>query len=321
MLPAPRDPVPPEAVRPDPPPDTPSLVTLLTGLLRGAGAQAARAVDGRNWVPLAEVGLSDGDDVPALLQLTRSATTAGRSRGEWLEDVVVTLGRTVHVLRECGGAVLHARLDPARGDTAAVRRALAATEMQSAVEVAMRAAPAAGRPAPVDGPTMPAMQPVTSPSPPRQPPPSPPPRRPGPGVPAPPPQPVPPPSAPARPLARMPEPVPPPPPLPLPAGMPGARGEDPALVRVDGATPPARSGTLALLALPPVEGTPATAPSDSAPSDSAAPVASLPRRRRGAPAPVGRPSNVAITPAVLRQAWASDIGTMHRLLGALQRFA
>jgi hypothetical protein len=314
MLPAPRHPVPPEAVRPDPPPDTPPLATVLGGLLQGAGAQAARAVDGRNGVSLAEVGLSDGDDIPVLLQLTRAATTAGRSRGEWLEDVVVTLGRTVHVLRECGGAVLHARLDPARGDTAAVRRALAATEMQSAVEVAMRAAPAAGRPAPVEGPTMPAMQPVTSPSPPRQPSPSP--WRPGPPVPAPPAQPATPPSAPARPLARIPEPVPPPPPLPLPTGVPGARGEDPALVRVDGATPQARSGTLALLALPPVGGT-AAAPRPTP----AAPVATWPRRRRGAPAPVGRPSGVAITPAVLRQAWASDVGTMHRLLGALQRFA
>ena len=137
MLPAPRDPRRPEA-SPDPPPDPPPLETLLRGLLQGAGAQAARAVDVSSGAPLAEVGLADGDDVAALVELTRAASAAGRSHGEWLEDVVMTLGRTVHVLRECGGAVLHARLDPARGDVDAVRRALAGAEMQRAVAVTVR---------------------------------------------------------------------------------------------------------------------------------------------------------------------------------------
>src|SRR5688500_7678441 len=138
MLPAPRDPQRPEAASPDPPPDSLPLETLLRGLLQGAGAQAARAVDVSSGSALAEVGLADGDDVAALVELTRAASAAGRSHGEWLEDVVMTLGRTVHVLRECGGAVLHARLDPARGDVDAVRRALAGAEMQRAVAITLR---------------------------------------------------------------------------------------------------------------------------------------------------------------------------------------
>ncbi len=141
---------------------------------------------------LAEVGLADGDDVSALVELTRAASAAGRSHGEWLEDVVMTLGRTVHVLRECGGAVLHARLDPARGDVDAIRRALAGAEMQRAVAVTVRSnseggaeggaedsAAAPGAHALVDVPTLPSMRPVS-----------------------PPPRPVP---APARPLARLPD--------------------------------------------------------------------------------------------------------------------
>src|SRR5918998_381455 len=113
MLPAPRDPRRPEAASPDPPPDPPPLETLLRGLLQGAGAQAARAVDGSSGAALAEVGLADGDDVAALVEITRAASAAGRSRGEWLEDVVMTLGRTVHVLRECGGGGLLAPRAPA----------------------------------------------------------------------------------------------------------------------------------------------------------------------------------------------------------------
>jgi hypothetical protein len=146
MLPAPHDPRAPEAVSPDPPPEPPPLAPLLTGLLRSAGAQAARAVDGGRGAVLAEVGLADGDDVPALVQLVQAATAAGRGRGEWLEDLVVTLGRTVHVLRDCDGVVLHMRLDPARGDVGAVRRGLAAADLQRAAEAAGRA-PAAPQPA------------------------------------------------------------------------------------------------------------------------------------------------------------------------------
>jgi hypothetical protein len=290
MLPAPRDPQRPEAASPDPPP----LETLLRGLLQGAGAQAARAVDGSSGAALAEVGLADGDDVAALMELTRAASAAGRSRGEWLEDVVVTLGRTVHVLRECGAAVLHARLDPARGDVDAVRRALAGAEMQRAVVVTLRSdsegsaegsavdsavdsAAAPDVPALVDVPTLPSMRPVS-----------------------PPPRPVP---APARPLARLPEPAPPPPPslppFPLPRAGAGAGGQEPALVTVDGGAALTRTGALAVLALPPV--------------------ASLPRRRPTVIAPPARPQPAASGPAVLRRPWASDLGTMHRVLTCLQR--
>jgi hypothetical protein len=282
MLPAPRDPRRPEVACPDPP----SLEMLLRGLLHGAGAQAARAVDGRSGAALAEVGLADGDDVAALMELTRAASAAGRSRGEWLEDVVMTLGRTVHVLRECGEAVLHARLDPARGDVDAVRRALAAAEMQRAVAVTLRSVPedsaedgaaAPDTPALVDVPTLPSMRPV------------PPPPRPAP--------------APARPLARLPEPDPPPPPslppLPLPRAAAGAGGQEPALVTVDGGAALTRTGALAVLALPPV--------------------ASLPRRRPAVIAPPARPGPAASGPAVLRRPWASDLGTMHRVLTCLQR--
>jgi len=80
-------------------------------------------------------------------------------------------------------------------------------------------------------------------------------------------------------------------------------------VQVDGGAPASRSGALAVLALPPVTAPPATA----------APVTTLPRRRPAAPAPFGRPARGGDTPAVLQQAWASDVATMHRLLGALQR--
>jgi hypothetical protein len=79
--------------------------------------------------------------------------------------------------------------------------------------------------------------------------------------------------------------------------------------------PLARSGSLAVLALPPVAGAPVAARSAFA-----APAATLPRRQPRT-APVGRPTRAAPTPAVLRQAWASDVATMQRLLGALQRLA
>lgn len=153
MLPAPRDPHAPEAVPPDPPP----LAPRLTALLRSAGAQALHAVDGGRGEVLVEVGLADGDDVPSVVQLAKAATALGRGRGEWLEDLVVTLGRTVHVLRECDGVVLHARLDPASGDVGAVRRGLASADLVRAAEAAGRAARAvpagppgagAGAPAP-----------------------------------------------------------------------------------------------------------------------------------------------------------------------------
>jgi hypothetical protein len=139
MLPAPRHPLAPEAV-PDPPP----LSTVLTGLLRSTGAQAVRAVRSGSGALLAQAGLADGDDVPALVELARGADAMGRARGEWLEDLVVTLGRTVHVLRASGDAVLHVRLDPDRGDVAVVRRGLAGAEVQRALEAAVSTARDAG---------------------------------------------------------------------------------------------------------------------------------------------------------------------------------
>ena len=101
-------------------------------------------------------------------------------------------------------------------------------------------------------------------------------------------------------LARLPEPPPPPPPsLPLPRAGAGAGGQEPALVTVDGGAALTRTGALAVLALPPV--------------------ASLPRRRPTVIAPPARPQQAAIGPAVLRRPWASDLGTMHRVLTCLQR--
>jgi len=52
------------------------------------------------------------------------------------------------------------------------------------------------------------------------------------------------------------------------------------------------------------------------------PVATLPRRRRVAPARSPAPSPRGfVTPPVLRQPWASDVGTMRRLLAALHRMS
>ncbi|WP_343945050.1 hypothetical protein, partial [Pseudonocardia zijingensis] len=69
----------------------------------------------------------------------------------------------------------------------------------------------------------------------------------------------------------------------------------------DGAHALTGSGALAVLALPPV--------------------GTLPQRRRAAaavPVPVPR---TFVTPAVLRQPWASDLATMRRLVAALHRMS
>jgi hypothetical protein len=133
---APRDQVPP-AVIPD---GSAPLEIQLAGLLRACGAQVARAVDGRRGVVLAEVGLPHGDDVAALVRLARSAAPVAAAHGELVGDLVVTAGRAVHVLRECGSeaspAVLHVRLDPAIGDVATARRGLAAPALDGAVRAA-----------------------------------------------------------------------------------------------------------------------------------------------------------------------------------------
>lgn len=147
MLPTPRDRSAPEAVPPEPPPGPPPLEARLAALVRAAGAQAAHAVDGASGQVLARVGPADGDDPAALAQLARAAQALARGRGERIEDVAVALGSaSLHVLRECDGVVLHARLDPARGDIAAVRRGLAGLGRAVAGGTGREAAPAA-RPA------------------------------------------------------------------------------------------------------------------------------------------------------------------------------
>ena len=68
---------------------------------------------------------------------------------------------------------------------------------------------------------------------------------------------------------------------------------------MDGGAALTRTGALAVLALPPV--------------------GSLPRRRPAVIAPPARSQRAAIGPMVLRRPWASDLGTMHRVLIGLQR--
>lgn len=340
MLPAPGDPPPPEGARPEPPP----LADRLTGLLRAAGAQAARAVESRRGVVLAEVGLADGDDVDGLVLLTLGAAVVGRSRGEWLEDLVITLGRTVHVLRECepAGVVLHARLDPARGDVSTVRRLLASEDLHRVVQAAadaavdvadtdaatsepsrpatthtasvQRAEPAPGGSGSAE-PLWPAQDPEeTGPMPPVG----------FSAVPAqrlgalPTPRPRQPPAAlprPASPRPALPRPAQPMPalpssPRPHAAAGPGAPGgQEPALAVVDGAVAPTRTGDLAVLALPPVAAPPE--PAETAET-------ALPRR---APAGSASAARGYLGPEVLRQPWASDVPTMRRVLDALHRLS
>jgi hypothetical protein len=89
--------------------------------------------------------------------------------------------------------------------------------------------------------------------------------------------------------------------LPRHALRSGPDGRDPALVTVDGGNPATPAGALAVLALPPV--------------------AELPRRRRAMPARLAPAPRTILTPAVLRQPWASDIGTMRRMLHGLHRMS
>jgi hypothetical protein len=65
--------------------------------------------------------------------------------------------------------------------------------------------------------------------------------------------------------------------------------------------PHTRTGALAVLALPPV--------------------AVLPRRRPSPPVPAPPPARNPAAPAVLRQPWTSDLGTMRRLLDGLHRLS
>ncbi|WP_143517271.1 hypothetical protein [Pseudonocardia sp. MH-G8] len=343
MLPAPRDPLPPEAVAPDPP-----LADRLTGLLRAAGASAARAVDTRGGAVLAEAGLAGGDDVAALVQLAHSALAAGRAHGEWLEDVVLTLGRTVHVLRECGAGavVLHARLDPARGDVAVLRAALAEAALHRAAQAATPApAPTGTGPAPsvraegragdtgersaVPGLGAPNPLPHARAAPARI--------RPGPDAPVG--------------LASVPAPLRPAPaarPGPPPAG-PVAPGAPPQPVSASTATVPQMRPVVpgqptapdrgpAPPALPRPRPSPVpVARRDQEPALAAVdgglpvhrtgalavlalpPVAGLPRRRPLVPAPPAPHAETPAGPPVLQQAWASDTATMHRILDGLHR--
>jgi hypothetical protein len=144
--------------------------------------------------------------------------------------------------------------------------------------------------------------------------------------------------------------------LPVPVQRrPSEGGErQPALVTLTGRQQAVRTGALAVLALPPVPDPAATVepeaaqaaeaptaepvvslfdaePADVTTADAAAPLDSLatgplpvtlPRRRR-APIPVPDAPAAAATPrpAVLQQSFASDIGTMRRLLDGLRQLA
>ncbi|TWF80881.1 hypothetical protein FHX44_116824 [Pseudonocardia hierapolitana] len=90
-------------------------------------------------------------------------------------------------------------------------------------------------------------------------------------------------------------------PLPRHALRSGPDGRDPALVTVDGGHPATPAGALAVLALPPV--------------------ATLPRRRRASPAAPAPSRHAIMVPSVLRQPWASDVGTMRRMLAGLHRMS
>jgi hypothetical protein len=100
-----------------------------------------------------------------------------------------------------------------------------------------------------------------------------------------------------------PERLPEPPPVPLPrhALRSGPDGREPALVTVDGSHPVTPAGALAVLALPPV--------------------ATLPRRRRASPSAPAPSRHAIMVPSVLRQPWASDVGTMRRMLAGLHRMS
>ena len=372
--PAPRDPVPYEPA---------SLDAQLTDVLRATGAHAARAVDGRR---------ADGAGRGRARRRGRRRRAraarprcrgGGGGRGEDLDDLVVTTGRTVHVLRECDqlpGVVLHVRLDRDRGDVGAAppraRRAVdGAGGPRGADRARCRAGPAGGGPAPAGcaaaGPrpappvSLPpvSLKPVPRPrvsepsvqqsvragvSPPR--------------------------GAAVRPASAAAGVAPPrgaahgqrvSPALPGPAAAGRAaapsdaagRERQPALVTLTGRHQPARTGALAVLALPPVPDRAAEARAGSGAgteAPAAKQVVSLFGRGglavRGQERRGGRPARALATglaardaagdaapdrcpaagahrsrrpkpqrprsvprPAVLRQSWASDVGTMRRL--------
>jgi hypothetical protein len=82
------------------------------------------------------------------------------------------------------------------------------------------------------------------------------------------------------------------------AGAPDVEG-NPALAALDGAHALAGPGAVAVLARPSV--------------------GTLPRRARATVAPRAAIPRSFVMPAVFRQPWVSDVGTMHRLAAALQR--
>jgi hypothetical protein len=86
-------------------------------------------------------------------------------------------------------------------------------------------------------------------------------------------------------------------PVPRRSAGPGTEGQEPALATIMGVAPPTGAGSLAALALPPA----------------------IPLPRRTPAPPPTRPRNARPAPAVLRRAWADDMGTMGRLLAALHR--
>ena len=257
---------------------------VLAGMLRLPGVRVAHVVDIRRGVIVAGVGAATHDDVTALVQLARAAVPLAAGP-DALDDMVVFARESVHVLRECegSGTFLHVCIDRRHGDLDAARRALRVAGLQQAVRGWEDAVP--------DAPS----------------PPAPPPRVTPPPVPSLPPVPV--SSVPVQPVpvpCPRPEPVAAPSPVPHPRrpSLPASVDQQPALVTLSGLRPPARAGALAVVALQHVE-------------PEVAVEVPLPRRR---PSPRPVPAAPA-GDAVLRQAWAQDVGALQRVLAGLRKLA
>lgn len=111
------------------------LDAVLAELLARTGARAARLVDARTGMLLAEAGDNAGDEVSTLVRLARDAVPVAATSGG-MEDLVLATPRAVHVLRELPGVFLHVRVeDGAR--VAGVRHELASPALRRAVVTAL----------------------------------------------------------------------------------------------------------------------------------------------------------------------------------------
>ncbi|WP_219413645.1 hypothetical protein [Pseudonocardia nigra] len=134
----------------------PPLAAVLADLLRASGATGACAVDARREVVLAAAGAAgDVADLTALGGLAAAAGALAR-----LDDLVVTAGPVVHVLRGCGrpGVFVYVRLDRTRADVEVARRALGSPGLHRALQAAPApaAVPQQRLPPPVPVPPVPA---------------------------------------------------------------------------------------------------------------------------------------------------------------------